>query len=221
MKHLISTAILAIALGLPIGAIAGEPLAHGPMFLAPQEAQNLHLTSAQQQALSQVWSTAGTRLQQLHSQTRNQILGVLTPNQRTVLAQVVGNLAISANPDEDAAALQIQNSLSPTQSQRILSLHASLRQQAMSIMEAAHSQAQSLLTAQQRQQIQQDMSAHLGHEGPSGPMGMHGMEGPMAARGMNRMYGENPATEAGHILLSMALHGGGMQMEYRVKVHAP
>src|SRR5579872_2676528 len=223
MKHLIPAAMLAVALSLPVGAIAGELPAPAP--IPPREAQALHLTAAQQQQLDQIWSGASSRLKDLHSQARNQILGVLTPSQRTLLAQIAGNLAIAANPDEDAAAQQIQNSLSPQQVQRVLSLHEALKQQAMSLMQAAHAQAQNVLTPQQRQQIQQDMSAHFGHEGPAGPMEMHGMGGPMEMHGMAGpmgMPGRAPgANDVGHIILAMALHGGEMRMEYNVRIHTP
>lgn len=204
MKKYLSAAVLAIALALPAGAIAGELPA--PPFLGPEEAQSLHLTPQQQQQMSQAWSAAHARLQQLHTQGRAQILASLTPQQRSLLAQVVGNLAISPNPDEDAAAQQIQNSLTPQQAQRIIGLHSSLEQQAMGIMQSAHAQVESYLTPDQRQKIQQDMNVHFGM-GPHDAMYHHGM-GPNVTS----------ATEAGHIVLGLALHASQMQMEYRVRV---
>lgn len=215
MKNPIPVAVLAIALVLPVGAIAGE-LPALPFFGA-QEAQALHLTAQQQQAMSQTMSAAHAKLQQLHQQARAQILAALTPQQRSFLAQVVGNLAISPNPDEDAAALQIQNSLTPQQAQRIVNLHGQLMQQGMNIMQSAHAQMQSYLTPDQRQKIQQDMSVHFGPHTGMGPGGA--MSGSMRSLGPNA----SPATEAGHIILGLALHGSHMNVEYRVKVtnHSP
>jgi len=152
-----------------------------------------------------VWSSAHARPHQLHVDARSQILGTLSPQQRTLLAQVIGNLAISANPDEDAAALQIQRSLTPQQAQRIVGLHSALEQQAVNILQAAKAQADSYLTADQRQKVQQEMSVHFGgHPG----MGMSSV----------RMGNANPVTEAGQILLHLSMHGMSSSMEYRVKV---
>lgn len=202
MKNLIPAAMLAIALALPVGAIAGELPAPPPML--GEEAQALHLTAQQQQQINSVWSAAHSRLSQLHVDGRAQILGSLSQQQRTLLAQVVGNLAISPNPNEAAAAQQIQNALTPQQSQRIVALHTSLMQQAMNILHSAKTQADSYLTPDQRQKVQQEMSLHGPHE-HMGPGGM----------GMERV---NSATAAGEILLGMAQHGGHMNMEYKVKV---
>jgi|GEM_PF-2790838 len=202
MKNLIPAAMLAIALALPVGAIAGELPA--PPLMLGEDAQALHLTAQQQQQINSVWSAAHARLRQLHVDGRAQILGSLSQQQRTLLAQVVGNLAISPNPNEDAAAQQIQSSLTPQQSQRIVALHTSLMQQAMNILHSAKTQADSYLTPDQRQKVQQEMSLHGPHE-HMGPGGM----------GMDRV---NSNTAAGEILLGMAQHGGHMNMEYKVKV---
>ena len=203
MKTLIPAAMLAIALALPVGAIAGE-LPAPPLMMLGEDAQALHLTAQQQQQINSVWSAAHAKLRQLHIDGRAQILGSLSQQQRSLLAQVVGNLAISPNPSEEAAAQQIQSSLTPQQSQRIVALHTALMQQAMNILHAAKTQADSYLTPDQRSKVQQEMSVHGAHE-HMGPGGM----------GMDRV---NSNTAAGEILLGMALHGGHMNMEYKVKV---
>ncbi|MDQ6779752.1 MAG: Spy/CpxP family protein refolding chaperone [Candidatus Eremiobacteraeota bacterium] len=213
MKKLIQAAVLAAALTLPVVAVAGE----APVFfpLDSPTAQALHLTAQQQQQMSQVWTNAHARLRQLHVDGRSQILGTLSAQQRSSLAQVIGNMAIAANPDEDVAAQQIQNLLTPAQAQRIISLHGALMQQAMNIMQAAKTQADSYLTPEQRQKFQQDIRMHE-------DMGMHGMMGGHGGMMGSAKVAGNSAAEAGHILLAISLHHGG-DMMYRVRVeqHTP
>lgn len=215
MNKLIQAAVLAAALTLPVAAVAGEAPAFFP--LDSQTAQALHLTAQQQQQMSQVWANAHARLRQLHVDGRSQILGTLSAQQRSSLAQVIGNMAIAPNPDEDVAAQHIQNVLTPAQAQRIVSLHGALMQQSMNIMQAAKTQADSYLTPDQRQKFQQDMSMHFVTQG-HGMMGGHA--GMMGHPGGMQMVAS--AAQAGHILLALGLHHGG-DMMYRVRVeqHTP
>jgi hypothetical protein len=216
MKTLIVAVMAATALSMPAAILAGEGPGPNAIFMGPGMAQDLGLSQPQQQAMMQVWTSAHARMTQLHKDGRNQILAVLTPAQRSLLAQVVGNLAIAPNPDPDSAAQQIQAALTPAQSQRILSLHSALEQQMHQTMTAAMNQANSVLTQQQRQKMQQAMSAHMGMKHPGmGPEFKIGA-GP---GGMRSEESENPQTEAGHVLLHIAMHGGegfgmGLHLEH-------
>jgi Spy/CpxP family protein refolding chaperone len=213
MKKIIP-AMLAVALSLSAGALAGELPAP---YLGPHEAQELQLTPQQQQQIGQVWSSVHQRLGQLHVQGRSQILGILTPQQRTLLAQIAGNLAISPNPSMDAAAQQLQNALSPAQSQRILSTHSALMQQAASLMQSAKAQADNYLTPQQRQKVQTSMNVRFGAGHPGGPEHMGGMmDHGMMGHGMQTV--ENPQTAAARTVLAVALHGFQMEMFQKVRV---
>lgn len=209
MKKLIPLALLAFALSLPVGALAQLP--PGP-FMGPEEAQALNLTPQQQQAISQVWSSAHARMHQLEIDNRTQILGTLTPQQRSLLAQVVGNLAIAPNPDPEAAAQQLQSALSPQQAQRIVSLRSSFFQQMHQTMSGAMTQAQSYLTSQQRQKVQQQMSVHFEYGHPE----LH--EKHMGFGPMHPMEAGNPQTEAGRTLLDLGLHGMTMEMGVRFRI---
>lgn len=217
MKLSFLAAMLAVALILPAGAFAGE--LQSPMFLGI-ETQALHLTPQQQQSIERVWASAHARIRQLHVDGRNQVLSSLTPQQRSLLAQVVGNLAIAPNPDREAAAKQIQAALTPQQTQHIISLHSAMFTSLDGILQSAKAQADSYLTADQRQKVQQEMSVHFG-------MGHAGMGPEHMAMGQHvRSMGggdENPATEAGHILLGLATGEFTGNMEYKVRVihHSP
>ncbi|MBC5806065.1 MAG: hypothetical protein DLM53_09520 [Candidatus Eremiobacter antarcticus] len=217
MKKIIP-AMLAVALSLSAGALAGELPAP---YLGPHEAQELQLTPQQQQQIGQVWSSVHQRLGQLHVQGRSQILGILTPQQRTRLAQIAGNLAIAPNPSLDAAAQQLQNALSSAQSQRILSTHSALMQQAAGLMQSAKTQADSYLTPQQRQKVQTSMDVRFGAGHPGGPEHMGGMEHGMMDHGMmghGMQSMGNPQTAAARTVLAVALHGFEMEMFTKVRV---
>ncbi len=93
------------------------------------------ITSAQQS------SVPAAGMMQMHAQMRTKILGLLTPEQKTLLAKVVGQLAIAPNPDLGAAASQLDAALSPTQKQTILSRHQAMMKQMQSMRDGmmAHS----------------------------------------------------------------------------------
>ena len=112
------------------------------------------------------------QMEQIHKQARAQILGSLTPAHRTMLASVVGNLAISANPDRAAAARTIDASLSQSESRSILATEAAARDQEHALMTTARTQFEASLTAEQRTAMQQRMVAHQA-ERPDGAMRQH------------------------------------------------
>jgi hypothetical protein len=76
------------------------------------------------------------QLEQAHLQVRSQILGALTAAHRTLLANVVGGLAISPSPNIEAAAKELDAALSPQESRAILDAEASLHAQMRAAMQA-------------------------------------------------------------------------------------
>ena len=60
------------------------------------------------------------KFEQLHLKIRAQVLSVLTSADRTLLAQIVGSLAVAAVPDVDGAARRLDATLSTSQKEAIL-----------------------------------------------------------------------------------------------------
>jgi hypothetical protein len=102
----------------------------------------------------------GGGMMQMHQQMRSDMLGALTPQSKTLLATVAGQLATSPAPDVKAAAAQLDAALSPAEKQAITSQHQAMMQK------------------------MQSMGGGNGMDGGNGgpPGGMHGM---MSASDMN------------------------------------
>jgi Spy/CpxP family protein refolding chaperone len=164
MKHFMPAALAAALIMLPIGAVAGEPSAPmppgGPM--PPGMMSQVQLTPSQQQAWRQLMDQTHRQLEQLHQQVRAKVLGSITPAHRSLLAQVVGSLAISPNPNSDAAVKQIDAALSPAEAQAVIAAHTQGMQQMQALMLSMHQRFQSLLTPSQRAQ-QTDVMYHSMH----------------------------------------------------------
>jgi Spy/CpxP family protein refolding chaperone len=199
MKKLIP-AMLAVAISvLPLGAMAGEPPAPmGPP--APMFENHLNLTDSQRQQFEQIMHQTHQQMEQLHTQARAKVLGSLSAAHRALLAQVVGSLAVSPNPDPQAAVKQLNAALTPAEAQAVVSTHGAAMQQMHQLMESAHQRFQALLTAQQRAQL---------------PNGGNGPPGGPPDEVMQRMS----QLSAGEILLHFAnvemedhMYGGGMMM---------
>jgi hypothetical protein len=126
------------------------------------------------------------QMEQLHTQARAQMLGALSPAHRTLLANIVGQLAISANPDPRVAAQQLDAVLTTGEKQSILTVHTQLRAQMRTMMEAARARMEASLTPEEKTE--------------------------MAAREANRQ--DRPRSEMratpdpGRELLEMAIHAG-------------
>jgi hypothetical protein len=179
MKNLASAFIAATIMAIPLVASADQTNPGQPNGAAMTIMQQTH-----------------AKMEQLHSQARLSILNALTPAHRTLLANIVGQLAVSASPDAEAAARQLDASLSQGESRAVLNVSASFEQQARQIMEAT------------RQQLQAS--------GVGPPGGMHAM-GP-GSEGMRAMGGAQEPNDAGTVLLGMAAkaiaphHGWPMAM---------
>ena len=179
MKRIIP-AMLAVAISLvPLGATAGEPPApvpppppmlfgHDIMF-----GHNLNLTQSQQQQFQQIMQQTGQQMEQLHAQARAKVLGALSPAHRALLAQVVGSLAVSLNPDPQGAVRQLNAALSAGEAQAVISAHNAAIAQMHQLMENTHQRFQAVLTAQQRSQLSSEHGGMMysRHEGE-----MKGME---------------------------------------------
>lgn len=187
MKNVLIALSLALALG-PVAALADNATAPaGP----PQ------LTQQQRQALHQTFETFRTQEEQLHKQFRQQIIGSLSPAHRTAIAGIIGNLAISPNPDPAMAAKQLDGLLTQGEQQRILSLHQAFKTQGRALHEQMRKQIESELPnmpkppngekwQQQREHQMQTRTLDAGtvllhvlsHDGMGGMemgMGHHGM----------------------------------------------
>jgi Spy/CpxP family protein refolding chaperone len=200
MKHIIPVVLAAAVLAMPMGAFAGESSAPGGYHsMGMRGFQDLNLTSDQQQAMHQIMEQSRQQMDQLHQQGRERILAALSPAHRALLAQIVGSLATAPNPDESAAIHQLDAALSPGEAQNVLSLHSAMMQQTMSIMQATHEHMLSVLTDQQRAQLQ---SEGAGPGGPGGPA-----EGGPGMHGMGHQMGQ---LSAGKILIHLSEMGGPM-----------
>jgi hypothetical protein len=73
-------------------------------------------------------------------QARTTMLNALSAQHRSLLAQVVGNLAVAQTPDVNAAAKTLDGALSPGESKAILDASNALDQQIKGIMDAARAQ---------------------------------------------------------------------------------
>jgi hypothetical protein len=176
---------LALALSLsPVAAIAQSVQPDAPPAMSDQ----------QRQAMFNTFRTIHTQEETLHKTFRAQALASLTPIHRQAVAGLIGQLAISANPDKSVTAKQIDALLSGAERNQILAAHTNYLNQS----KALHQQAMA--------QLQKYMPAG----GP--PQGQHthvGMDG----------KGRTQINDPGEILLraltedSHGMHGGmGMRM---------
>jgi hypothetical protein len=110
-------------------------------------------------AMRQAMEQARTQMQQMNLQARQQMLASLTPAHRAALANIVGQLAISPNPNYQVAAQQIDRLLTQSEGQAILRTHTSLRAQQKVMMEQMRTQFEASLTPEQQAQMQARRSA--------------------------------------------------------------
>lgn len=74
------------------------------------------------------------QMHQMHEQARTKILAALTPAHKSLLAKVVGDLAIADKPDQAAAAAQLDAALTPAEKTTITSVHTDMMKQMQSMM---------------------------------------------------------------------------------------
>lgn len=63
--------------------------------------------------------------ERIHRAERTQVLSALTPAHRTLLASIVGKMAIASNPDHKAAAARLDAALNPREKSAVLAAHKS------------------------------------------------------------------------------------------------
>lgn len=140
MKKSLLALALAVSM-IPITALADDD--HMPPNVTP----------AQRQAIQQTFQRFMSQEMQMHQQMRWQILQSLTPIHRRAVAATIGDLAIAANPDPEAAAKRIDAMLSPGERQRVISAHNTFRSQSMQL----HDQ----MRAELRSEMPADMQSHF------------------------------------------------------------
>jgi hypothetical protein len=133
MKKVFLALFLALTM-IPVAAFADD---YG------QAAAPSAVTPAQRQMMSTIFRSFGQREQQLQQQFRSQILSAISSEHRTAVANLIGQLAISSNPDPRAAEQQIDSLLSQSEQQAILSAHNSFRQQSKALHDQLRRQLQS------------------------------------------------------------------------------
>ena len=144
--------------------------------------------SAQQRAAMEA---DRAQLEALHQQARVRMLGSLSPAHRAQFAALVGQYAIAAQPNPEYTARQIDALLSAQEARNILAVAAGERDSARSIMQAARTQFEATLTADQKARMQGRME-HMKAEHAGDPE-------------------RSPRpTDAGSILLHVALGYGRM-----------
>lgn len=151
--------LLALSLALtflPVAALADDANPPGPPAVTPQ----------QRQAMFNTFETFRRQEDQLHQQMRAQILGSLSAAHRTAVADLIGRLAITANPDPAAAAKQLDAILSQREQQQILAAHNAFRERSKTLHEQ--------MRAQLEKQLPAGGPGPFGGEHTGGPMGMQG-----------------------------------------------
>jgi len=76
------------------------------------------------------------QVEKIHRAERTQVLAALSPAHRELLASIVGNMAIAANPDHKAAAARLDAALSPSEKSAVLAAHTSATTQMHDAMHA-------------------------------------------------------------------------------------
>jgi hypothetical protein len=92
------------------------------------------------QSISPQLRAAMHQMRTLHEQFRTQVLDALTPAHRTMVADALGQLAVSSNPSPRAVAAQIDGALSANEKQQILAAHQSFLKQMIAFHQQMESQ---------------------------------------------------------------------------------
>ncbi|MGD0472903.1 MAG: hypothetical protein ABSB70_06770 [Candidatus Velthaea sp.] len=144
MKH-------AIALSLALALAPASALAQGAPPPGPPGMGDAAPSAAQMSAMRQVHAQAET----LHVQARSRLIAALTPAHRAAVANVFGQLALSASPDPRAAAQALDAILSPAEKQSVVNIAAAERSNMHALMQQARATFESTLTAEQRAKMVQ------------------------------------------------------------------
>jgi hypothetical protein len=129
--------VLALSI-LPVAAIAQS---------APSSDAPPAMTDQQRQAMFTEFKAVHTQEEALHKQYRAQVLNSLTAIHRQTIANLIGQLAISANPDKSVTAKQIDILLSGSERNAILNAHTNYQAQSKKLHEQAMQEMQKYLPA--------------------------------------------------------------------------
>jgi len=141
--------VLSLALMLaPASALAqSEP--PGP---PPDGAAAFSTPSPAQRAAMEQFRTAA---QQYHIQTRSNMLASLSPAHRSALASLVGQLALTPNPNYKAAIAQVDAMLSPNERTSIVNISTAERNSMHALMQQQRAAMASTLTPAQQSEMAQ------------------------------------------------------------------
>jgi hypothetical protein len=96
-----------------------------------------------------------TAAQQYRVQTRSNMLASLTPAHRTALASLVGQLALTPNPNYKAAIAQVDAMLSPNERTSIVTISTAERNSMRALMQQQRAALASTLTPAQQTEMAQ------------------------------------------------------------------
>jgi len=107
--------------------------------MAPGEHMRHHMTwspadTAAMQAQMAKMRAAMAKAEAAHKATRAKILAALTPAHKAYLADLIGQLAVAANPDPKAATAKLDATLSASEKAQILAIHQAAETQMMTEM---------------------------------------------------------------------------------------
>lgn len=117
----------------------------------PDVAEGPIPNTAQRAAMQQMHAQA----EQLRVQTRSRILTALTPAHRATVANIVGQLTLSADPNPRAAAQALDATLSPAEKQSVVAIDGAARSNMQALFTQQRAAFESTLTADQRARMQQ------------------------------------------------------------------
>lgn len=183
------------SLVLPTLALALIPAVAGAQPMAPNAGPPA-LSQQQQAQLSQLRA----QVKQNHVELRSRIIASLTPAQRTQFANIVGQLALTPNPDPRAAVQAVDNILTPAEKQSVLALASSERSSTKSIEQQERSVFESAMTPDQKAAMAQRKAAW------------------QAKRAAFEQSHPRPAhvADAGAVVLKTLAFAGGMHHHHRM-----
>jgi len=147
---------LAIAAALAVPAFAADTQPGTAPAAAAPGAEREAPSADQMAAMRQ----AHEKMQALHQQMRVQMLGSLSAGHRNAVANIIGQLAVSAEPDPRGAAAKIDALLSSGEKQSIANALNNERQSRTTLMESIHQQMLASAPADQRAEMQARMDEH-------------------------------------------------------------
>ena len=127
-----------IALALAFGMM--------PMAALAQDTNSAPaLTDQQRQAIHQTFERFAQQEMQLHQQMRSQVISSLSAVHLRAIGATIGELAIEANPNPEAAAQRIDTILSGYERQRIMAAHDAFRTQSMALHQQMRAALQQIM----------------------------------------------------------------------------